>query len=150
VYKCCTKCVQILYNKHYSTVFIREVILVLTVHNSKTQWSEAQCVGPTSLCLAVVHLLYTVSISIIFLFSKIPRRVMFAAQQMYTLCTTKLTWNFYFLFFFKKKKKKLDKSDGEGKLDFFLKKKWKNISTLAWLYKVCTFIVQQTLLYREI
>jgi hypothetical protein len=32
------------------------------VHNSKTQWSGAQCVGPTSLCLAIVHLLYTVSI----------------------------------------------------------------------------------------
>jgi len=125
VYKCCTKCVQILYNKHYSTVFIREVILVLTVHNSKTQWSEAQCVGPTSLCLAVVHLLYTVSISIIFLFSKIPRRVMFAAQQMYTLCTTKLTWNFYFLFFLKKKKKKTGQIRWGGEIRFFFKKKMK-------------------------
>jgi hypothetical protein len=125
VYKCCTKCVQILYNKHYSTVFIREVILVLTVHNSKTQWSEAQCVGPTSLCLAVVHLLYTVSISIIFLFSKIPRRVMFAAQQMYTLCTTKQTLNFYFLFFLKKKKKKTGQIRWGGEIRFFFKKKMK-------------------------
>jgi hypothetical protein len=25
------------------------------VHNSKTQWSGAQCIGHTSLCLAIVH-----------------------------------------------------------------------------------------------
>jgi hypothetical protein len=61
------------------------------VHNSKTRWSGAQCVDSTSLCLAVVHLLYTVSISIIFHFDLVKKKRLFKSEE-------KTIWNDFFFF----------------------------------------------------
>jgi hypothetical protein len=74
--------------------YIWGVILALTVYNMYTTLKHngirLQCVGPTLLCLGAVHLLYTVSISIIF-----P----FFLYNFLLLCLCSKVVSYYFLSF---------------------------------------------------